>query len=343
MFPGALQQHDMFIFLGVFGRYLCMQAQSLGAAQREQLATSEQQAELVRAFVDGLEKQSEALKQQQPELAMQLGWLLEAAWSDQRERRTTEQQQQQQADLVSAPGETLHAALGKQHEHAAASQQQQLACIRELLEQQRKQHEEQQRLQEANWQLLLASSQRQEQLLLKLLERLDTPAPPAATLAPGQQRETAAAAEGGEGGSPDVPASGLRLGEREESAAASSHGDPVACRQPAVGSTGTGTTRPAEQQQQQQQQQDESVPPRLLDYVRVREEVRIPRSRGGRHWEDVISAGAEGVVLASADGGTRLKVRPHQTAVCCVRAQSRNGVLCTAVHVRAWCIELLAP
>ncbi len=184
-------------------------------------------------------------------------------------------------------------------------------------------------MQEANWQLLLASSQRQEQLLLKLLERLDTPAPSAAGLAPGQQQETARAAEGGGGGSPDVPASGLRLKEREESAAASRHGDSVACRQPAVG-TGTAGT-----QAQQQQQPDESVRPRLLDYVRVKRDLRIPRSRDGSDpWErGVIPAGVEGVVLASAGGGTRLKVRPdRRTAVCYVRVRGRG-------RVRVWWVR----
>lgn len=183
-----------------------------------------------------------------------------------------------------------------------SSQQQQLASIRDLLEQQ-------QRRQETNWQQLLASSQRQEQLLLKLLERLDTAAPPAATAVPaGQQGEAPAAAEGGGGGLPVVAADdGLRLGEREQPAVASStDGDAEACGQPAVGS-GAGTAG-TEGQQQQQRQVDESVPPRLLDYVRFREEVRIPRSSGEDSREDVIPAGAEGVVLASADGGTRLKV-----------------------------------
>ncbi len=286
-----------------------MQAESLRTAQREQLAALQQQTELVRAFVDSLGKQQEVLKQQQPELTARWVRLLEAALCDQPERRTAAQQQQQ-ADLVRALGETLDATLDKQHKHAAATQQQHLACIRELLEQQRKQHEEQQRQlekqqrrhkeqqrrQESNWQLLLASSQRQEQLLLKLLERQDTAAPPAAALAPGQE---------------------------QESAAASSHGDSVACGQPAVGNTGTGTAGT-----QEQQHTDKSVRPRLLDYVRVREEVRIPRSRGGKQWEDVIPAGAEGVVLASAGGGTRLKVRPYRrTAVRYVRVHSRIGVL----------------
>ncbi len=306
-----------------------MQAQSLRTAQTEQLAALEQQTQLVRAFGDGLEKQHDVLtQQQQPELATRLMRLLEAAWCDQQQRRASAQQrQQQQADLVDAAPDT-------QHEHAVSSQQQQLACITDLLEQQRKQHEEQQRLQEANWQLLLASSQRQEQLLIKLLERLDTPATPAATLAPAGQRQEESAVVALDGGLPDVPASGLRLGGREESAAASSHDDSVACGQPAVGSTGTGTA--GTQGQARQQQPGESVRPRLLDYVRVREEVRIPRSCGGKHWEDVIPAGAEGVVLASADGGTRLKVRPHQTAVYYLGAQSRNGVLQCTYGCGAW-------
>lgn len=272
-----------------------MQAESLRTARREQLAALEQQTELIRAFVSGLEKQQDVLKQhEQPELPARLVRLLEASCRDPQERGTAPQQHLQ-ADLVRALGDTLDAAVGKHREHVEATQQQQLACIRELLEEQRKQrkeqqrrHKQQQKRQDANWQLLLASSQRQEQLLLKLLERLDTAAPPAATL---------------------VHAGG----QQEEATAASGPGGSTACEQPAVGAeTGTMGT-----QAQQQCQADETGRPRLLDYVRVREELRLPRSHGGRTWEDVIPAGAEGVVLATAGGGTRLKVRTHHTALLC--------------------------
>ncbi len=108
------------------------------------LAALQQQTELVRAFVVSLEKQQEVFKQQQqPELTTRFVGLLEAALCDQQERRASAAQQG--TDLVRALGETLDAALGKQHKDAVATQRQQLASIRKLLEQQRKQHGEQQR------------------------------------------------------------------------------------------------------------------------------------------------------------------------------------------------------